>query len=458
MAIVHFINSKSKQTVKGMAYVLRYTTQDSKTRTDDSEKLVTGVNCNADSAYTEFCNTKKLYGKQDGRQYYHFVQSFDVDENISPQLAHEIALRFASETEKFNGFEIVVSTHCDRDHIHSHFVMNSVNAENGKKFHINESEVEELMEQSDKLCLEYGLSVVEKSNEKPKAKNMSDREYRSAVKRESWKIRLEAVISNAMTIAKSKEHFIMLMEFEGYKVNFTDSRKYITYTTPEGKKCRDIKLYDDKFLKEMMEYEFKIRQDIASAVAFRSERRTENSRNLRTMRNDYGTELESVDIGTQYSGKGASRHRGETSNARHPTATNRHYAITSGNVNQSCAEYEDGDFSVQFTPTGASVGNEELSGEYADGYRETGWEDERAIFTSSLTGEAEASQTYNEADAYLSNPVSPSHSLGTDSAFLFGNLSEIIDEDYEPEDCTTQPVIVDKKDKEKHYGPVIGGM
>lgn len=176
------------------------------------------------------------------------------------------------------------------------------------------------------------------------------------------------------------------------------------------------------------------------------------------MRNDYRTELESVDIGTQYSGKGASRHRGETSNARHPTATNRHYAITSGNVNQSCSEYEDGDFSVQFTPTGASVGNEELSGEYADGYRETGWEDERAIFTGTLTGEAETSQTHNEADAYLTNPVSYSHSLGTDSAFLFGNLTEIIDEDYEPEDCTAQPVIVDKKDKEKHYGPVMEGM
>ena len=149
MAIVHFINSKSKQTVKGMAYVLRYTTQDSKTKLSDKVKFVTGVNCNADFAYTEFCNTKKLYGKQDGRQYYHFVQSFDVDEDISPQLAHEIALRFASETEKFNGFEIVVSTHCDRDHIHSHFVMNSVNAENGKKFHITENEVTELMEQSD---------------------------------------------------------------------------------------------------------------------------------------------------------------------------------------------------------------------------------------------------------------------------------------------------------------------
>ena len=111
-----------------------------------------GVNCTPQSAYTEFNNTKRLYDKNDGRLYYHFVQSFSVDENISPQTAHEIALRFAEETQKFNGFEIVVSTHCDRNHIHSHFVMNSVNADTGKKFHISEKEVEMLMKISDNIC------------------------------------------------------------------------------------------------------------------------------------------------------------------------------------------------------------------------------------------------------------------------------------------------------------------
>lgn len=458
MAIVHFINSKSKQTVKGMAYVLRYTTQDHKTITDDNEKLVTGVNCNADSAYTEFCNTKKLFNKQDSRQYYHFVQSFDVDENISPQLAHEIALRFVSETGKFNGFEIVVSTHCDRDHIHSHFVMNSVNAENGKKFHINESEVEELMTHSDKLCLEYGLSVVEKSNEKPKAKNMSDREYRSAVKRENWKIRLESVISNAMTIAKSKEHFVMLMEFEGYKVNFSDSRKYITYTTPEGKKCRDIKLYDEKFLKGRMEYEFKIRQDISSAVAVRSEGRTQNSRDLRTMRNDYRTELESVDSSYSVTDTSSGRYPKQTDPFDYQRRAGTRNERLFGNADYSGGGYDEFNGAVQYGSGNSYGTNEQLSSETSGEYRETGWEDERAVFASALTGEAEASQTHNEADTYLTNPVSRSHSLGTDSAFLFGNLSEIIDEEYEPEDCTTQPVIVDKKDKEKHYGPVMGGI
>ena len=126
MAIVHFVNYQKPQTYNTLSFVLQYTMRDDKTVAYDGNKYVTGVNCTPQSAYTEFNNTKRLYGKTDNRLFYHFVQSFSVDENISPQTAHEIAVRFAEETEKFSGFEIVVSTHCDRDHIHSHFVMNSV--------------------------------------------------------------------------------------------------------------------------------------------------------------------------------------------------------------------------------------------------------------------------------------------------------------------------------------------
>ena len=84
-----------------------------------------------------------------------------------------------------------MSTHCDRDHIHSHFVMNSVNAESGKKFHITESEVEMLMQKSDVLCLEYGLSVLKPKPPTERAKPMNDREYRSAEKGESWRYGLK---------------------------------------------------------------------------------------------------------------------------------------------------------------------------------------------------------------------------------------------------------------------------
>ena len=458
MAIVHFINSKSKQTAKGMGYVLRYTTQDSKTVDENGVKLVTGVNCTADSAYTEFCNTKNLFSKRDGRQYYHFVQSFGIDENITPQLAHEIALRFASESEKFKGFEIVVSTHCDRDHVHSHFVMNSVNAESGKKFHINESDVEELMNQSDKLCLEYGLSVVPKTTDKPKSKNMSDREYRSAVKRESWKLRLEATIANAMKIAKSKEHFIMLMEFEGYKVSWSDSRKYITYTTPDGNKCRDIKLFDNKFLKEKMENEFTIRTKITSGIAQSGTAGTENRRDLCTLRNNNGTELESFDSRASLTDTDSGTYRTEPYQSDNPTGADSEHTDLLANADQSSGEYETFHIPVRHRPAETFESDEQFSSENPDGYGETGWENERAIFTESLIREAEAQKAYSETYAHSSDTHSASHSLGADTAFLVGALSEIIDEDDETEDSTTQPVIVERKEKDKHHGPVMSGM
>lgn len=85
LAIVHFVNYQKPQTYNTMSFVLQYTMRDDKTVADDGNKYVTGVNCTPQSAYTEFNNTKRLYGKTEGRLFYHFVQSFSVDENISPQ-------------------------------------------------------------------------------------------------------------------------------------------------------------------------------------------------------------------------------------------------------------------------------------------------------------------------------------------------------------------------------------
>ena len=88
---------------------------------------------------------------------------------------------------------------------------------------------------------------------------MSTREYRSAAKGESWKFRLMNTIDQCMRYAASREEFISLMESEGYQVRWTDSRRNITYTTPTGMKCRDDRLHEEKYTKEVMEDEFRIR-------------------------------------------------------------------------------------------------------------------------------------------------------------------------------------------------------
>ena len=152
--------------------------------------------------------------------YYHLLQSFHPDEKLTPETAHEIALRFAEEN--FKGYEVLVATHVDRNHIHSHFVINSVNAEDGYKYHPDNHEIQRLRESSDKLCLEYGLSVIESAPSK--VNGMSAREYRSADKGQSWKLDLAMAIDEAMHYAVSREHFIQLMELEGYKVNWSDTR------------------------------------------------------------------------------------------------------------------------------------------------------------------------------------------------------------------------------------------
>ena len=459
MAIIHFINRPKSQTSDGLFFVLRYTMQDKKTVTDDGVKYVSGVNCTPQSAYTEFNNTKKLFGKTEGRQYYHFVQSFSVDENISPQTAHEIALRFAQETEKFRGFEIVVSTHCDRDHIHSHFVMNSVNSENGKKFHISESEVEMLMQVSDKICREYGLSVLEPKPISERAKPMNDREYRSAEKGESWKIRLEAIICTAMQTAADKEHFIMLMEAEGYGVKWTDTRKNITYTTPEGKACRDSKLHYQKFLKESMENEFCYRAQITARFYNQNTTAAHRRRKGSSLRGGDRAELVGTDIYAESADRTAERYSGNPAYAYDRRGTENVY----GRSVESADGIHRGDQNRDRTVSNCNrnIGGG-TDGEYQsadNGYRETGWENERELFEQSLYasqyGGGQIGEAHEQTVLDISDTFGDTLDIGIGATYLIDNLSNIIDEETPVEDCTTKYYPAERK---KNHGHVMGGM
>lgn len=238
IATVKFIASKKSQTRGGMSAILKYCSQDKKTVWND-KKLVSSINCVAQSSFTEMMNTKNQYGKTGDRMFYHLVQSFHPDENITPETAHEIGLKLANEI--FKGYEVQVATHSDTEHIHNHFVVNSVSFENGLKYHSDKDEIQRIRDYSDKLCKEYGLSVLKPK--KSKVEKMSAREYRVADRGHSWKLQLAITIDEAMQFAISKEHFINLMENEGYEVKWTDSRKNITYTTPNGMKCKEALLW-----------------------------------------------------------------------------------------------------------------------------------------------------------------------------------------------------------------------
>ena len=254
MAIVHFVNYKrGTQSRAAMRGVMLYVMQEKKTAWEGAP-LVSGINCQPQSVYDDFLNTKLLYHKDGGVMFYHMVQSFPKGAAVDPRQAHEAARRLA---EYFDGCEVLVCTHVDREHIHSHCVINSVNFETGKKLHMAKEQLQELMRRNDMICQEMGLPVFDAPTQQ--ARGMSGAEYHTALKGQSWKLRLMNTIDECMKYAAGKDAFVSLMASEGYAARWESSRKYITYTTPDGMKCRDNKLHEEKYCKEAMEHEFRIR-------------------------------------------------------------------------------------------------------------------------------------------------------------------------------------------------------
>ena len=242
-----------------LAGVLWYTQQEEKTLWE-GQRLVSGWNCIAQSALSEMQLTKERFRKTDGRQYYHFVQSFSEQDNLTPQEVHAIGLELAKR--EFPDFEVLVATHIDTDHLHNHLVVNSVSFQDGHKLHQSAADLQAHRQANDKICIAHGLEILPPPQKQVEQKRMNTREYRSAAKGESWKFRLINTVDQCMRYASTREDFISLMESEGYQVRWTDSRKNITYTTPQGMKCRDDRLHELKYTKEVMEREFRVRAEI----------------------------------------------------------------------------------------------------------------------------------------------------------------------------------------------------
>lgn len=242
MAIIEAISSKAN-----LKTIINYVTQDKKTNAN----LITGKDCLAESSLEEMLYTKELYNKNNGRQYIHIIQSFDPKDNLSADQVHNTGIRLA---KKFNGYQVLVATHIDKKHLHNHLVVNSVSFENGYKIQMSKKNLQDLKDYSDKLCLEIGASVIAK---KENTQYIKRNEYRVAEQGKSWKFKLINAIDLSLAESSNKEEFIKSMNKLGYQVNWTDTRKYITYTTPEGYKCRDNKLYEGKYTKGVMENEIR---------------------------------------------------------------------------------------------------------------------------------------------------------------------------------------------------------
>ena len=196
----------------GLRQAIDYITNPSKT---DEQLLTDYVRCDPGYAAQQMMDTKLALGKTAGRQCYHLIQSFKPDE-ITPELAHEIAKQFAAE--HLSGYEAVIATHVDKAHIHSHIVFNSVNAVTGKMYHsTRENYYRQIRGISDRLCRERGLSVLMEG--KP-TKAVSYIEWlRQSRGQPTFRSMLEADLLDAIADANDLGHFFLLMEHKGYEIH-----------------------------------------------------------------------------------------------------------------------------------------------------------------------------------------------------------------------------------------------
>lgn len=179
----------------------------------DEMTLVSGIGCEVKSAYSEMMQAKEMFHQTDGVQAYHIIQAFSPEE-IDGETAHELGQQFIEEYLK--EYQVVIATHVDKHHVHNHLVLNSVSDKTGKKYHSSpESYYKQIRRISDRLCREYGLSVIMN----PARHSLSYMEWKLQENgiltlRELFDQDVEECLSLAMNLGS----FYALMEDHGYAV------------------------------------------------------------------------------------------------------------------------------------------------------------------------------------------------------------------------------------------------
>lgn len=208
----------------------------------EEHTLVSCFHCELDTAARQMLETKARWGKEGGIEMFHGIQSFDPGE-VSPELAHDIGRQFIEE--HFMGYEVVLATHIDKDHIHNHMAVNSVSFLTGKKYHSTaESYYVQVRGTSDRLCRENGLSVIENPGRHGKSYAL----WRAnKLGYPTLREMLDKDAEEVLAIALSAGDVYRLMEARGYEVEHNS--KYPTFK-PKGAEHGFRLKHDGKSLTE----------------------------------------------------------------------------------------------------------------------------------------------------------------------------------------------------------------
>ena len=224
--------------------LINYTSRDDAT---NLKQFVSAINCDISTVREEMIRTKERFEKRGGTVAYHGYQSFAEGE-VTPELAHHIGCELAEELWG-DKYEVLITTHLDKDsHIHNHFVINTVSWVDGKKYHRTKQDYFQMREVSDRLCREYGLSIIEK----PMGHGKHYAQWRAEQNGEYTKDTvIKRDIDECVELSLTVKQFYQLMASRGYKFNF--EHKYATVFHPSFQRARRLKTLGDNYTPDAIE-------------------------------------------------------------------------------------------------------------------------------------------------------------------------------------------------------------
>lgn len=235
------VNKSAKNKIKteaGLTEALAYITNPAKI----SE--VSRINCSGSNSNTldQFKLMRLAFDQNKGIIAHHFVQSFAPNDNVTPEIVHRFGVEYAKLC--FPNYQVVVSTHVDKDHLHNHIIVNSCNMITGKKFYDNKETMNNNRAISDKLCCKYGVSVISTQSE---FKPIDQTTMQLALKQKSWKIQLLSDLDEAKEKCRSKSEFISFFKSRNYEIRY---EKHITIRKIGEKKAIRVDTLAKQFGKD----------------------------------------------------------------------------------------------------------------------------------------------------------------------------------------------------------------
>ena len=221
--VLDYAANPDKTEYDALAKTLHYAENDAKTQLNEQARLVTGIHCRTDHAWEDMWAVQERFGKTGGVVALHAYQSFRTSE-VTPEQCHEIGVALARKVWG-RRFQVLVATHMNTDNLHNHFVINSVSYVDGKKYEQRRSQYAEMRAESDRLCKQYGLSIVEN----PK------------VKEPARYARIREAIDTACEEASTAEDFHRALLRQGYILRIDSGRRYATIRARDG--GRAVRLY-----------------------------------------------------------------------------------------------------------------------------------------------------------------------------------------------------------------------